>query len=73
MDEDRSTIRFLLDGEIVEISEVDPTATLLEYLRYQMRRTGAKEGCAEGDCGACTLLVGELTGERMLWRAVNSC
>ncbi len=66
-------VRFLLDGEVVEIADGDPTGTLLDYLRGPLRRTGTKEGCAEGDCGACTVLVGERRGETIQWRAVNSC
>ncbi|CAN5118121.1 xanthine dehydrogenase small subunit [soil metagenome] len=67
-------VRFLLNGEVVEAPGVDPTRTLLEHLRGDLRRTGTKEGCAEGDCGSCTVLVGELDGRgRTAWRAVNSC
>ncbi len=66
-------IRFLLDGEVIEAECPEPTATLLDYLRYSLRRTGTKEGCAEGDCGACTVLVGDLDGDRVKWRAVNAC
>ena len=66
-------IRFLLDDQVIEADEADPTVTLLDYLRYTLRRTGTKEGCAEGDCGACTVLVGDLDGDAIKWRAVNAC
>ena len=66
-------IRFILDGKTVRASHLAPTTTLLEFLRDRLGRTGTKEGCAEGDCGACTVVVGELAGERIRYRAVNSC
>lgn len=67
------TIRFVLNGEGVEAGDIDPTSTVLDLLRYRLRLTGSKEGCAEGDCGACTVLLGELEGGSVAWRAVNSC
>ena len=67
------TVRFLLDGEVQELSDIDPTLTVLHLLRYHLRRTGTKEGCAEGDCGACTVVLGELDGGRVRFRAVNAC
>jgi xanthine dehydrogenase small subunit len=66
-------IRFLLDGDVIEIRDPDPAGTVLDHLRYTLRRTGTKEGCAEGDCGACTVLLGELDGDAIRWRAVNAC
>ena len=70
-----STVRFVLDGEVVSVSGLAPSTTVLEYLRNFAGRTGTKEGCAEGDCGACTVVLGELApdGRTLDYRAINSC
>ena len=68
-----SSIRFLSGGKIEEISECAPTETVLDYLRTRQGLKGTKEGCAEGDCGACTVVLGELDGENVRYRAVNAC
>ena len=55
-----NTVRFVLDGKIVEAQGARRTTTVLDYLREQLHRKGTKEGCAEGDCGACVVMVGSL-------------
>ena len=69
----RNEIRFLLNGERVALSEVAPDETLLDYLRLRRSLRGSKEGCAEGDCGACTVLVGRLVDGELVYEGVNAC
>lgn len=69
----RRPIRFVLDGEVHSVADVDPNRTVLQYLREDLRRTGTKEGCAEGDCGACTVVIGSLHDGGIRYRAVNAC
>lgn len=69
-------IRLLLNGEALEIADCAPTRSLLTWLRESRGLSGTKEGCAEGDCGACTVVVGELDpaapdGVRLA--ALNAC
>jgi xanthine dehydrogenase small subunit len=73
MSEQTRPVRFLLGDERRELSAIDPNTTVLDYLRRVERRIGTKEGCGEGDCGACTVVLGELDGGALRYRAVNSC
>ncbi|WP_297340793.1 xanthine dehydrogenase small subunit [Pseudophaeobacter sp.] len=63
------TITFHLNGEEVVLEDLDPSATLLDFLREERGLTGTKEGCNEGDCGACTVMVTDRSGSKPL----NSC
>jgi xanthine dehydrogenase small subunit len=69
----RREIRFILNGETVTLPDVKPDELLLDFLRLRRSLRGSKEGCAEGDCGACTVLVGRLTGGELVYESVNAC
>jgi xanthine dehydrogenase small subunit len=73
MADESRPVRFLLGGERRELSQIDPNTTVLNYLRLVERRVGTKEGCGEGDCGACTVVLGEVEDGELSYRAVNSC
>ncbi|WP_371232277.1 xanthine dehydrogenase small subunit [Pseudomonas sp. QE6] len=66
-------IQFLLGDELIRADGLPPETSLLDYLRSHLARTGTKEGCASGDCGACTVVLVEPDGEKLRYRAVNAC
>lgn len=66
-------ITFLLNQTLKRESHISPNMTVLNYLRTQLHKTGTKEGCGSGDCGACTVVLGELVDGKLQYRSVNSC
>ena len=67
------TIQFLLNNKIHKIKNPDPNKTILNYIRDDLKKTGTKEGCAEGGCGACTIVLGELDKDKINYKSINAC
>lgn len=67
----KTRINFILNNVLID-TEINPAVVLLDFIR-NLRLKGTKEGCKEGDCGACTVLTGELTDDKLFYRSVNSC
>lgn len=69
----RKPLRFIRRGAVQTLHDVAPDRTLLELLREDLGCSGTKEGCGEGDCGACTVVLAAIEGDALRFRAVNSC
>lgn len=70
----RSDVTFFLNGELHHVRPDSPTQTVLQYLREHLHLVGTKEGCAEGDCGACTITEASLDADgKLCFRAINAC
>lgn len=67
------SVRFVQQGQVRSLTDFPPTRTVLDFLREDQGRRGTKEGCNEGDCGACSIVLGTAEGDRITYRAVNAC
>jgi xanthine dehydrogenase small subunit len=69
----RDHIRFVFRGKPIDLRGFSPTRSVLDWLREDRRATGTKEGCNEGDCGACTAVITRLEGGKLVHRPINTC
>lgn len=69
----RGTLRYLSRGRVIEVADFEPATTVLDHLRLARGLTGSKEGCAEGDCGACTVALGRLVDGRLVYEPIAAC
>lgn len=69
----QNELRFHLNDKLVQLTAFDPTTTLLDFIREQKQLKGTKEGCNEGDCGACTIALGSVEQNEVVYRPVNAC
>ncbi len=66
-------VQFIYENKLIELENPDPNQTILNFIRDELKQTGTKEGCAEGGCGACTIVLGELENKKIRYKAINSC
>ena len=67
------TIKYIYNNKILKIKNPNPNQTILDFIRSDLKKTGTKEGCAEGGCGACTIVLGELKNQKLIYKSINSC
>ena len=68
-----SNIKFILNDNLVSINNLETNTTVLHYLRDEKNLKGTKEGCASGDCGACTAVIAELVNNKLEYKTINTC
>ena len=68
-----NTIQFIYNDDIIKLKNPDPNRTILDFIRSDLKQKGTKEGCAEGGCGACTVVLGELKNKKLHYKSINSC
>ena len=66
-------VQFIYENKLIELENPDPNQTILNFIREELKKKGTKEGCAEGGCGACTVVLAELKKNTLTYKAINAC